>query len=91
MAPSKRQGAVMPQQRRPAISVVIFECPCGTGANKRSPRAARRRRRVTSLPGAPRKKNDRAHGVQFRASFLKATEPTTLAGIEQYLASGMIA
>src|SRR6516164_9316672 len=34
--------------------------------------------------------NDRIHGVQFRASFLKATEPTTVEGIEKYLASGMI-
>ena len=34
--------------------------------------------------------NDRTHGVQFRASFLKATAPTTVEGIETYLASGMI-
>jgi exodeoxyribonuclease V alpha subunit len=33
--------------------------------------------------------NDRTHGVQFRASFLKATPPTT-EGIEKYLGSGMI-
>ena len=34
--------------------------------------------------------NDRTHGLQFRASFLKATAPTTLDGIEKYLGSGMI-
>src|SRR5947208_10441452 len=34
--------------------------------------------------------NDRTHGVQFRASFLKATAPTTVDGIEKYLGSGMI-
>jgi exodeoxyribonuclease V alpha subunit len=34
--------------------------------------------------------NDRTHGVQFRASFLKATAPTTVEGIEKYLSSGMI-
>jgi exodeoxyribonuclease V alpha subunit len=34
--------------------------------------------------------NDRTHGVQFRASFLKATAPTTVDGIEKYLSSGMI-
>jgi len=34
--------------------------------------------------------NDRTHGVQFRASFLKATALTTVEGIEKYLASGMI-
>jgi exodeoxyribonuclease V alpha subunit len=34
--------------------------------------------------------NDRTHGVQFRASFLKAMPPTTSEGIEKYLGSGMI-
>jgi exodeoxyribonuclease V alpha subunit len=34
--------------------------------------------------------NDRTHGLQFRASILKAVAPTTLEGIEKYLASGMI-
>jgi exodeoxyribonuclease V alpha subunit len=34
--------------------------------------------------------NDRTHGVQFRASFLKATPPMTTEGIEKYLGSGMI-
>src|SRR5246127_913564 len=34
--------------------------------------------------------NDRTHGIQFRASFLKPTAPTTIEGIEKYLGSGMI-
>src|ERR671933_185745 len=34
--------------------------------------------------------NDRTHGVQFRAVFLKSTVPTTTEGIEKYLGSGMI-
>ncbi|MBN9469377.1 MAG: ATP-dependent RecD-like DNA helicase [Bosea sp.] len=34
--------------------------------------------------------NDRQHGLQFRARFLKATPPTTVEGIEKYLGSGMI-
>ena len=34
--------------------------------------------------------NDRTHGLQFRASFLKAAAPTTIEGIEKYLGSGMI-
>src|ERR1700739_2312564 len=29
--------------------------------------------------------NDRTHGVQFRASFLRAVPPTTIEGIEKYL------
>jgi exodeoxyribonuclease V alpha subunit len=28
--------------------------------------------------------NDRTHGVQFKASFLKAAPPTTIEGIEKY-------
>jgi exodeoxyribonuclease V alpha subunit len=34
--------------------------------------------------------NDRTHGVQFRASFLRATAPATIEGIEKYLGAGMI-
>ena len=34
--------------------------------------------------------NHRDHGLQFKASFLKAALPTTLAGIEKYLGSGLI-
>src|ERR1017187_4923233 len=34
--------------------------------------------------------NDRTHGQQYRAKFLKTSEPTSLDGIEKYLASGMI-
>ena len=34
--------------------------------------------------------NDRTHGLQFRAKFLKTSAPSTLEGIEKYLASGMI-
>lgn len=33
---------------------------------------------------------DRDHGRQFRASWLTSTAPTTRAGIEKYLASGMV-
>ena len=34
--------------------------------------------------------NDRTHGLQFRASFLKITAPTSPAAIEKYLGSRMI-
>ncbi len=34
--------------------------------------------------------NDRTYGQQFRARFLRASEPTSLEGIEKYLGSGMI-
>src|SRR5580693_5510411 len=34
--------------------------------------------------------NDRSHGQQFKARFLKTTPPTSVEGIEKYLASGMI-
>src|SRR5512140_740072 len=34
--------------------------------------------------------NDRTHGQQFKAKFLKTSEPTSIDGIEKYLGSGMI-
>ena len=34
--------------------------------------------------------NDREHGPQFKASFLRSSPPTTAEGIEKYLGSGMI-
>ena len=34
--------------------------------------------------------NDRRHGLQFRASFLKSVPPTSAEGIARYLGSGMI-
>ena len=34
--------------------------------------------------------NDRTHGPQFKASFLRAAPPTTVEGIEKYLGSGTI-
>ncbi len=34
--------------------------------------------------------NDRTHGQQYKARFLKTSEPTSLDGIEKYLGSGMI-
>src|SRR4030095_12669207 len=34
--------------------------------------------------------NDRTHGQQFKAKFLKTSEPTSLDGIDKYLGSGMI-
>ena len=34
--------------------------------------------------------NDKKHGLQFKAQQLKAIPPTTLAGIEKYLGSGMV-
>ena len=34
--------------------------------------------------------NDRTHGLQFRARFLRASAPSSLKGIEKYLGSGMI-
>jgi len=34
--------------------------------------------------------NDRTHGQQFKARFLKTSAPTSVGGIEKYLASAMI-
>jgi exodeoxyribonuclease V alpha subunit len=40
--------------------------------------------------GGRRTVNDRTHGQQFRARFLKTSAPTSIEGIEKYLGSGMI-
>ena len=34
--------------------------------------------------------NDRTHGQQFKASFIRTAEPSSVEGIEKYLGSGMI-
>ena len=34
--------------------------------------------------------NDRTHGQQFKSRFMRSSAPTTIDGIEKYLASGMI-
>ena len=34
--------------------------------------------------------NDRVHGQQFKASFMRTSAPSSIDGIEKYLASGMI-
>src|SRR3978361_1602424 len=34
--------------------------------------------------------NDRQHGLQFKATHVTTTQPTTVEGIEKYLGSGMI-
>ena len=34
--------------------------------------------------------NDRTHGQQFRARFMRTSTPTSIEGIEKYLSSGMI-
>src|SRR5213079_1211857 len=34
--------------------------------------------------------NDRTHGQQFKAKFLKTSAPASIDGIEKYLGSGMI-
>lgn len=34
--------------------------------------------------------HDRTHGQQFRARFLRSSQPTSVEGIEKYLASGMV-
>jgi exodeoxyribonuclease V alpha subunit len=49
--------------------------------------------RVTAgeyLEAEGRWEEDRVHGLQFRAHLLKTTPPTSLEGIERYLASGLV-
>jgi hypothetical protein len=44
--PSSTSGATIRSLRNPARNVVVFQCPCGTDAIRRSPRGARPRVRV---------------------------------------------
>jgi hypothetical protein len=46
IAPSRNSGALTAPTRRPALQVVVFQCPCGTEATQRSPTGARPRVRV---------------------------------------------
>src|ERR1700738_4582770 len=70
----------------------------------RAPRGkARRHRDVVTVVGPPAAiaagewitasgewVNDRTHGQQFKARFLRTSPPTSADGIEKYLSSGMI-
>jgi hypothetical protein len=40
--------------------------------------------------GSRHRANDRIHGQRFKARFLRTSAPSTVDGIEKYLASGMI-
>ena len=40
--------------------------------------------------GVGRLDNDHTHGQQFKAHFMRTSAPTSIEGIEKYLASGMI-
>lgn len=41
IGPSNTSGATIRSWRKPARNVVVFQCPCGTDASRRSPRRAR--------------------------------------------------
>jgi hypothetical protein len=42
------------------------------------------------IQASGRWENHREHGLQFRATFLRATAPTSAEGMEKYLGSGLI-
>ena len=42
----------MPDSRRPAVKVVVFQWPCGTAARHRSPHGARPRKRAIFVDAA---------------------------------------
>src|SRR5215467_9159215 len=74
--------------RTPRVAFASF------GLGTRPPRAGhlgrscrRDRRRITATGNWV---NDRTHGQQFKARLLKTSIPTSVDGIERYLASGMI-
>ncbi len=52
MGPSRSIGAAMPDNRRPAVKVVVFQWPWGTAARHRSPHGARPRSRAIFVEAA---------------------------------------
>src|SRR5277367_2157148 len=63
MGPSSTKGATIARRRRPAMKVIVFQCPYGTWSVNRMPRGQRPRSRTmavlvevssinTSLPGS---------------------------------------
>src|SRR5437764_9625338 len=101
MAPAAPQTSEDSEVLAGLIERVVFHSP-ETGFCVLKVEARGRREAVTIVGHAPLISagefvqasgswaNDRTHGLQFRASFLKATAPTTPAAIEKYLASRMI-
>jgi exodeoxyribonuclease V alpha subunit len=69
---------------------------CSQGESPRPPRFSDRRRpcrdhlRSEWITASGEWINDRAHGQQFKARFLKTSAPSSIDGIERYLGSGMI-
>src|ERR1044071_4983366 len=65
IAPSNTQGMLMPAVRRPATSVVNFQCPCGTAPHSRRRRASTiAPRQVRGGPGLV--DEDQAVGIESR-------------------------
>src|SRR6202051_4213018 len=46
IGPSSTKGATIARRRRPAMKVIVFQCPCGTWSVNRMPRGQRPRSRT---------------------------------------------
>src|SRR5208283_1259310 len=49
IGPSSTKGATIARRRKPAIKVIVFQCPCGTWSIKRTPRGQRPRSRTMAV------------------------------------------
>jgi len=49
IGPSSTKGATIPRRRRPAMKVIVFQCPCGTWSINRMPRGQRPRSRTMAV------------------------------------------
>ena len=67
-----------------------------SGKGTRTPQSGDRRRLPATISAGEwitasgESINDRTHGQQFKARFLKTSAPTSIDGIEKYFGSGMI-
>jgi hypothetical protein len=49
IGPSSTKGATIARRRRPAMKVIVFQCPCGTWSVNRMPRGQRPRSRSMAV------------------------------------------
>ncbi len=74
-------GAVIRSWRKPATKVVVFQCPCGSGATNRSLRGARPRRRPILVEAPVSSINTSCLGSKPFRRFRQATRASATSGL----------
>ena len=73
-------GAVRPSTRRPAVKVVVFQCPCGTAARQRWPRFERPRRRAILVEAPVSSMNTKQQGSRLGCCTSQASRRAATSG-----------